>query len=688
MNPYVAGLLILALLSAGCSQRTPEQAKIPSKASIETEPRNESLQQALDVLRRATELPQFREALAILNQHLGRESNLGPLQLTPAQQKLLTSQLSLGGAEIHLLEGGVFRPFDAYHLEESFLLHETARALKVPELRPLEQAGFCLGWVARRLLLHEQGLEGVPPVYLLERGYGSGSDRALVFLRLIQQMGMDGVLLTAPPAEDGFQPVLAGVLWGEKESTDLYLFDPRQGKPVAGPDGIATLAQARKDPNLLKASGLSPEQVANLQTHLAVSLPSLEPRMAFLESEIGKQQDPVVLHQSMESLLKKLALLGADPVPFAGSPVLLWQKFLSTDEGGSASPRQFQEFQESLLPWGSVVLQLHQLRVFKELPPPARETLLSLHKEVLNKFYLQPQKMLIRGQYDATIKRLQRIANVLSDVELTGVLESPEFFESLQDWRARLIKAYNSNQAEAMKNIWGEDQFFWYFLQAESDEIPRKVERKALSLIILRAGREALNQRTGFLLASCWEEKAEKAQAALDKLQSRDTATQREQERLRTAAEKARNAWLNTKSGWSHLLGRSDLGLETVARRLELVRLFRQSGDFENMVRHLESLHLDLHLLAEARLQKAEAHLRLGENSVHQAILDTLREELTALDRDQRVQKEIGPALDQLRSVNPSPTQLIRRLELLQRDWTARGNQYWLRQRVNLALSQ
>ncbi|WP_153558370.1 hypothetical protein [Roseimaritima sediminicola] len=85
----------------------------------------------------------------------------------------------------------------------------------------------------------------------LWRGSGDALQRAGLFLQLCRHAGLDACLLGLP-AEDQPQPVpwMCGVLIDGR----LYLFDTALGLPVPGPDeeGIATLAEARGEPSVLR----------------------------------------------------------------------------------------------------------------------------------------------------------------------------------------------------------------------------------------------------------------------------------------------------------------------------------------------------------------------------------------------------------------------------------------------------
>lgn len=99
------------------------------------------------------------------------------------------------------------------------------------------------------------------PGEILLAGRASAAQRAWVFLELLRQAGIDGVML-ATGADGGLRPWLpAAIIDGE-----AYLFEPAYGMPVPGPGGvgIATARQAAADPAILQALSL-PDRAYPLQ---------------------------------------------------------------------------------------------------------------------------------------------------------------------------------------------------------------------------------------------------------------------------------------------------------------------------------------------------------------------------------------------------------------------------------------
>jgi hypothetical protein len=133
------------------------------------------------------------------------------------------------------------------------------------------------------------------PGEILLAGRASGPQRAWIFIELLRQAGLEGVMLATPSAGDGPpRPWIPAVVIGG----EAYLFEPTYGLPVPGPggDGVATLRQAASDPSILAALSL-PERVYPVSAEdaagvgvLVVADPwNLAARMARLDSELGPQ---------------------------------------------------------------------------------------------------------------------------------------------------------------------------------------------------------------------------------------------------------------------------------------------------------------------------------------------------------------------------------------------------------------
>src|SRR5262249_4036985 len=150
----------------------------------------------------------------------------------------------------------------------------------------------------------------LPPSYVLRRGYGSGLERAYVFLALLQQLGIDGCLVGPPdtaekpsyfvPTGPDGKPLTAGAkgpFWavGARVGADVILFEPWRGERFHG-----TLAALKANPDPLKpwfddkAWGVTPDDIKKGAVFLAAPVSALAPRMELLESKL-RAEAPVRL---------------------------------------------------------------------------------------------------------------------------------------------------------------------------------------------------------------------------------------------------------------------------------------------------------------------------------------------------------------------------------------------------------
>jgi tetratricopeptide (TPR) repeat protein len=167
------------------------------------------------------------------------------------------------------------------------------------------------------------------PGEILLAGRASGPQRAWIFLELLRQAGIDGVVLATPTADGGLRPWLpAAIVGGE-----AYLFEPTYGMPVPGPagSGVATARQAAADPTVLEALSLPnrryPVQASDLADGLAVLVAadpwSLAARMVPLDRELAAAhgiraaaETTAVVERAENSLPKVAAPAGLWPFPW------------------------------------------------------------------------------------------------------------------------------------------------------------------------------------------------------------------------------------------------------------------------------------------------------------------------------------------------------------------------------------
>ena len=206
---------------------------------------------------------------------------------------------------------------------------------------------------------------GVPPQFALRRGSGTALERGLVFLDLLQQLGVadeDGetkaggetpslhgcLILCHDKPDDAGRLWACGVVVGD--GPDVYLFDPRLGMPLPGANGkgVATLSAVCKDPALLEQLNtgaehkydVTAEQARTAELRLVCSLSEMAPRMKFLEDKVlppirvRLARDPEAELQLLEGVARKTE--GAKPtVKVWPAGAALLRRFLPPDEGGA-----------------------------------------------------------------------------------------------------------------------------------------------------------------------------------------------------------------------------------------------------------------------------------------------------------------------------------------------------------------
>ena len=685
-------LVIGVFILPGC--RKAAQATRATDGTSATAP-VDSLKPALDRLRQATELAHYRDALFLLNSHLTSDTGK---QVTPHAADVteaLHKSYRLDKDEAELVDAMLFRPIDAFHLQSCFLFRDAAHALQIDDNTPLEQARLGFAWVLRHVQLHEQSEEGLPAAFVLRRGFGSTLDRAIVFLALLRQFQIEGCVLA--PAPDLAGPVLVGVLAESKPKPQLSLFDPRLGRPVMGLDqkAIATLEEARAHPELLKAFGWSAGAVAKLQAFQVNPLEALPARMRFLQ-ELLALRDKVILYNDAGAVARELTKAAGRPAAVWNvqaaaqpAPTRALRQFLSVEEGGTDKRGRHYLFEAGRSTWPDVLLhlqgmgllQLQDLRLVQQpdFPSQASEDLLSHARALFTIFAIEPRQYFLHGDYEAALKRVDRIRTVLEADEAANPLEGADLARQLKLWRERVEAAYiakivrkTPDGAARVAAIWEEDQYLRNVLHPDSEIPLTQYEKRLLSTILFTACRDRLGRQAGYLVAQCLHEKAAQLQANQDSRAAKGKD-------ITIVKENAAYAWSNARGAWSDYLTRYGLNPRSLPMRLSAIQRRWNQREVQTALLLWEQLHQDMHATFDARLRLAEAQGHTLKSS------PALKELLADLDRyrNSDLPKQLSACLDQARGSPVAP-----RLQLLMRDWGADGNLDALRQTIIARLPQ
>ncbi|MFM1904636.1 MAG: hypothetical protein RLZZ440_2536 [Planctomycetota bacterium] len=363
--PVRRGMWLLCLAVLGCSQ-TPPPGGRPSKdetvAAAGARPvpqaaatkgmREQLLAGMVAILSELERYDEVRAAEQVFDRlvqwsHAAREGAWQPDPLLGT----LTSPLRESAAAV--LERPTFDGSgDIQAVRDRIWLAAIVRTAGGDGLDEVEAATRLFAWTIRWLAAVSDPpmvpTEAVPgsrwffPGEILLAGRGSPAQRAWIFLELLNQAGIDGVMLATPgPAGGPPRPwVPAAIIGGE-----AYLFEPTYGQPIAGPDGdgIATVRQAAADPGILAALSL-PDRPYPVQANdlgrLVVLVPgdawSLSARMARLNAELAPAHGVRV---AVEASTLAARALAAIPGANEGEPQLWtfpWETLARRELAGAA----------------------------------------------------------------------------------------------------------------------------------------------------------------------------------------------------------------------------------------------------------------------------------------------------------------------------------------------------------------
>jgi len=371
------GLILMILLTlsgfGGGTQHTQDNG-----------PTEDPLDAPRETLAHDADVSACRAALQQINVALGnRPADQRPAALDPKQRERLQKMFGLSDDEMNEVAAESYTLLDGWRLDEAFLLRDAATHVLEPEeeggdlpaLTPLERASAAFAWTVREVRLADPtDPGGVPPQFVLRRASGTALERGLVFLDLLQQLGVadeDGEANagsqggeTAPlqrclifchdKPDDAARLWACGVVVGG--GPDVYLFDPRLGMPLPGANGkgVATLSAVCKDPALLEQLNtgadhkydVTAEQARTAELRLVCSLSEMAPRMKLLEEKVlppvrvRLARDPEADLQLLEGVARKTE--GAKPtVKVWTEGAGLLRRFLPPDEGGSDPVQHF-----------------------------------------------------------------------------------------------------------------------------------------------------------------------------------------------------------------------------------------------------------------------------------------------------------------------------------------------------------
>jgi len=598
----------------------------------------ESVNSLAESLRKQEDIEGIGSELQRINAYLENREQEKPRPLSNREREVLTKEYGLANDELAEIDTAGFSSLDAHYLESCFLMRDAARSLKVEKLPAQEQAAAAFAWVMRQVRLFEPGTAAkqpakdiLPPIVVLRRGWGTAQDRALVFLALLGQLGIDGCVVTVPVASEGQAAVRTWVT-GALVNKDIYLFDTRMGLPVPGAkgEGVATLAQVRTQPDILLALGtdshypydVPPALAKRAQAFVACQLSALAPRMALLEEAMASgdkiylRTDPVAVFQRFREAVQGPA--------FADSNLGVWnsradkndsmrvlRSFLPKAQGGTDDGRRLQESLAALVPFQylpKLVLQLpgepgkrlqaiyaNPFIAFSTSPHMPREQMAAWLPGLIEQVDGEkktpewimrgrlPRDMVLRGKLNEATDLLVALLREMQ--RQTALLQTPGLEEQAREWGSRALETYSALiQAKAQQNkarvaVGG-------LSLAEATEKENDLWKKSKPVMELVQGAAAIpmSDEITYQLAACKHEQAEQAQVKLDSARRNGKSV--------SANEKAaaNDSWKAAISWWQTYLDEHPASSSAPAARRMRARALEAIGERAEAIALLEDL--------------------------------------------------------------------------------------------------
>ena len=303
----VASVVILA---SGCGQAPVEQigAEVALVPQISAEVRGKLLEGAITILDR---LETYDEDLAVnqvfdrLNQWIHADPVGDAIASSDWKPDRLLDELPEDYRELCTVEklaSSVFDPaYDIVAIRDQRWLADIANTAKGEALDDIDIAIELFRWTIRSLAIRSdppllaaassEGVRWFERGEILLSGRGSAAQRSWIFLELLRQAGLKGVMLGTVGRDGSFRPWIPAVLIGG----EAYLFEPTYGIPVpsrVGP-GVATVREAASDVNVLtqlddvsRRYPVGSDDMKSLVVLVVADPQSLSRRMKLLEQNL------------------------------------------------------------------------------------------------------------------------------------------------------------------------------------------------------------------------------------------------------------------------------------------------------------------------------------------------------------------------------------------------------------------
>jgi hypothetical protein len=614
-----------------------------------------------------------REAVEHLNAYLKALAKKPRLRLPQPDRDRLRRQFHLDKGELAEVDSPKFTALDAHYLESCYQLAQVVRALDMKGLPGLEQARKAFAWVVRQVNLverthplpfttEEDAL--LPPQLVLQLGRGTARERAVLFLALLQQLGLDGCMIAVPPPgkKDRQKETIywvSGVCIGRAEKDragravppGIYLFDPRLGIPLPGPQGkgVARLQDVLKDPEAVRGGvedvaprSVVPEGVGRAEVALACPLSALSPRMRYLQKQLSTElkvvlaADPVRQRRRLKKLTSRPVTVWNQPGD-KNTPTRVLRENFPPRSGGVDRTNRLERIRKTqLVPW--LVLQT---RYPKELLPSVTARMQRTIARLYGDYCLKPRGLMLRGQPAEATRLLQkaqddyRRAQQLYLERTDGERREKELRQQIAGWSRQVKDAQDQEQeAQEAARENPKDPGPQRRLRAARSAVAEvfKTNDKLVGLILHISFGEPVARESKYLLCLSTQEKAERFQTKLERVR---LSRRPQPATVRGAQTRAQGEWENAGRSWGAWFEDYAVSAEVLADRLDAIEELGQQARGnpargQTALALHDSLVVDLVRTVAARLLRARAQEMQGQ---HQAALAGLEEQAKEFNR-------------------------------------------------------
>jgi len=337
-------VLPVLLLTVGCTEPSIDPpSEVVIVPHISEEVRGKLLEGAITIL---DKLENYDEALAIeqvfdrLNQWIHADP-VGDAATSAAwKEDNLRASLAEDYQDMCTVEklgSSVFDPtYDIVAIRDQRWLADIAKTARGDALDDIDIATSLFNWTIRSLairsdppLLATAGSSGVrwfERGEILLSGRGSAAQRSWIFLELLRQAGLQGVMLATIDRDGSYRPWLPALISGG----EAYLFEPTYGIPVPSLEGsgVATVREVASNPAVLtqldddtRRYPVASDDMGSLVVLVVADPQSLSRRMSLLEQSLfGGSAMRLAIDASA------LGSTAADTLPQGDkeTPVALW----------------------------------------------------------------------------------------------------------------------------------------------------------------------------------------------------------------------------------------------------------------------------------------------------------------------------------------------------------------------------